>query len=61
MRISTVRAERKGHSPDTVVFVLLVLLLGKALNEVVQDEYVAHEGFTVKKKTIKICIKTKLD
>lgn len=50
MRVSTVRAERKGHSPDTVVFVLLVLLLGKVLNEVVQDEYVAHEGFTVKNK-----------
>lgn len=50
MRVSAVRAERKGHFPDTVVFVLLVLLLGKALNEVVRDEYVAHEGFTVKNK-----------
>lgn len=50
MRVSTVRAERKGHLLNTVVFVLLVLLLGKALNEVVQDEYVAHEGFTVKNK-----------
>lgn len=48
MRVFAVRAERKGHFLDTVVFVLLVLLLGKALNEVVQDEYVAHEGFAVK-------------
>lgn len=50
MRVLTVRAERKGRFLDTVVFVLLVLLLGQALNEVVQDEYVAHEGFTVKNK-----------
>lgn len=50
MGVLTVKAKRKGHFLDTVVFVLLVLLLGKALNEVVQDEYVAHEGFTVENK-----------
>lgn len=50
MRVLTVKAERKGHFLDTVGFVLLVLLLGKALNEVAQDEYVAREGFTVENK-----------
>lgn len=49
-RILTVRVEQRGHFLDTVVFVPLVVLLGKALNEVVQDECVAREGFTVENK-----------